>query len=482
MDQMPQELIEIQQTVSALFWQVKQCAEDAHANCDNPTSGVDADQVERMIREKIFGLGNQLMSNYFKDVGTGDLGFRIKSDESIFVRKHRERETSILTGFGPVPYRHAIYYSENGESLRPLEQMINLPDRRVTYLAQEIMTRLGIQETYAESQSFYTDFFGYSPSSRTIEQVVIETASSYSVYSDENVQMPVEPTGRIGVVSFDGKGIPVVSSERTTGKTREALLGCIYTTEPETRNAEQLAKSLVLPETLSDEDKEQLHHQNRAENIQYFANIGKPKDALFSEVQRVATERFAISLPVTVVCLMDGALKLWELAHTHFSDATYILDLMHVLGYLRKAVTALEKDKKQARVLLHKYLKWILQGKVDVVIKSMRIRISKNKIRSVQALDIQRAITYFNNHSAYMRYEEYLEAGYPIATGVIESACKHIAKNRMDRSGAQWTIKGAEAVLRMRCVKATGHWHKFWKIRQKNERNRLYEKHLELAA
>ena len=482
MNQMPQELIEIQQTVSALFWQVKQSAEYAHANRDSPISGTDTDQVERMIRKGVFDLGNRLMSNYFENVGTGDLGFRIESDESVFVRKHRERETSILTSFGPVAYRHSVYYAKNGESLRPLEQMVNLPDRGVTYLAQEIMTRLGIEETYAESQSFYTDFFGYSPSSRTIEQVVLETASSYPVYSHEKVPMPAEPTGRIGVVSFDGKGVPVVSSERTTGKTREALLGCIYSVEPETRNAEQLANSLILPETLSDEDKEQLQHRNRAENIQYFANVAKPKDELFSEVQRIAAERFATSLPVTVVCLMDGALKLWQLAYEHFPDATYILDLMHVLGYLRKAVAALEKDKKQARVLLSLYLKWILQGKVETVIKSMRIRMSKNKIRSVQGEDVEKAITYFNNHSEYMRYDEYLRAGYPIATGVIESACKHIAKNRMNRSGAQWTIKGAEAVLRLRCVKATGHWYEFLKIRKQDERNRLYKKQLKLAA
>ena len=482
MDQMPQELIDIQQALTTLFWEIKETAERASTNVQNATSATDVDRVERTIRSGVLDLGLRLMEQYFHHVGTGDQGSRIERKGITYVRKHRERESSIVTSFGPVPYRHTIYYADNGESLRPLESMINLPARGITYLTQEIMTRLGMEEPYAESQSFYADFFGYSPSSRTIEQVTIEAAASYPAYRKEQLPMLDEPTGRIGVVSFDGKGVPVVPSERTTGKTREALVGCVYTIEPESRDAEQIAASLVMPETLSEEQKAQLHQRQRAENIQYFAQVAKPKAELFDEVQKAATARFDRCLPTAIVCLMDGALKLWQLAKTYFPNAVYILDLMHVLGYLRSAVTALEDDEPQARRLLCAYLQWILQGKVDMVIKSMRIRLSKNKVRGQKRKEVEGAITYFTNHREYMRYEDYLAAGYPIASGVIESACKHIVKNRMDRSGAQWSIRGAEAVLKLRCIKASGHWPKFCEIRPIDERNRLYASQLKTAA
>ncbi len=387
-----------------------------------------------------------------------------------------------LTSFGPVPYYQSIYYSKSAGSLRPLEKMVNLPDRGVTYLAQDIMARLGIEETYAESQSFYKDFFDYSPSSRTIEQVVIETADSYPAYREDAEPPTDEPEGRIGVISFDGKGVSVVPSERTTGKTREALVGCVYTIEPEQRDGKQLAASLVLPETLSETEKKQLQRQNRAENIHYFGSITKSKDEVFNEVREAAEDRFARCVPTKVVCLMDGALKLWDLAHKHFPNAVYILDLMHVLGYLRTAVAALTKGDDEARTLLWAYLELIFKGQVDTVIKSMRIRLTKNKLQDKKKKDIEAAITYFTNHQDYMHYDNYLAVGYPIASGVIESACKHIIKNRMDRSGAKWTLKGADAVIRMRCVRASGHWNTFREIRQLSEHKRLYPKLLEEAA
>jgi hypothetical protein len=482
MDQIPQELIDMQQSLASLFWDIKEQGKLARENAHEPVVSCDTDQAERTIHAEVMRLGQRLMGEFFKGIGTGDLGFRIDCNGREYERKHTAREASILTSFGPVAYRRSVYYSKKGESLQPFDQMANLPDRGITYFAQELMTRLGIEESYADSQSFYAEFFGHSLSSHTIGEVVQQTASNYPAYSSEQVSMPEEPSGRIGVVTFDGKGVPVVPSERTTGKTREALVGGIYTIEPEERDAEQLANLLVMPEILSAEDKEQLRRQNRAQNIQYFANIGKPKDALFEEVRQAATARFAACLPTTVVCLMDGALKLWQLAHTYFPDAVYILDLMHVLGYLRTAVAALEKNDERARVLLCAYLEWILKGEVETVIKSMRIRLSKNKLRGQKCKDIEAAVTYFTNHRNYMRYDEYLAAGCPIATGVIESACKHIVKNRMDKSGAQWTIRGAESVLRLRCLRATGHWKQFSKIRQRDERKRLYSNMLTTAA
>lgn len=482
MDQLPHELIDMQQSLASLFWDIKELGKRARENVHEPADSCDTDKAERTIRAGVMKLGQRLMGEFFKGIGTGDLGFRIDCNGCGYKRKHHAREASILTSFGPVAYQRSVYYAKNGESLQPFDQMANLPDRGITYFAQELMARLGIEESYADSQSFYAEFFGHSLSSHTVGEVVQQTASSYPAYSSEQVPMPEEPSGRIGVVTFDGKGVPVISSERTTGKTREALVGGVYTIEPEERDAEQLANLLVLPETLSAEEKEQLHRQNRAQNIQYFANIGKPKEELFEEVRQSATARFAAKSPTTVICLMDGALKLWQLAHSYFPDAVYILDLMHVLGYLRTAVAALEKDNERARALLCAYLEKILKGELESVIKSMRIRLTKNRLGGEKRKGIEAAITYFTNHRDYMRYDEYLTAGYPVATGVIESACKHIVKNRMDKSGAQWSLQGAESVLRLRCIKATGHWREFSMIRHKDERKRLYNSQLQIAA
>ena len=259
-------------------------------------------------------------------------------------------------------------------------------------------------------------------------------------------------------------------------------MGCVYTVDPEERDAEKIAKSLILPEQISDDEKKSNQKQNRAQNIEYYGSVTEPKKKVFSDVRERASARFAAASIATIVCVMDGAPCLWRLAKKFFPKAVYILDVIHVVDYIKLATAALEKDKKAARILAYTLLKTILKGHVSSVITGLRIRLTKNRIRGRRRTDVEKAITYFENHKDYMRYDEYLAAGYPIATGVVESACGHLVKDRMGIAGARWSLTGAESVLKLRCVKASGDWHKYQELRKTSERNRLYSKMLVDAA
>ena len=480
----PAALIELQEKIAEIFWFVKGQAHLAGGNFSaQPQSSTgDLDETERGVYKRIMELGLMLIGMYFKELGSGDVGYRVTYNGCNYERKHRGRTETILSVFGSVPHKQSIYYCGDGSSIRPLAVMANLPERKSTYFAQALMSRLGIQETYRESQESYADFFGHSLSPRTVEKVIEDQAESYRDYEVQRVLPDAEEEKTIGVVSFDGKGIQVVKSERTTGKTREALVGCVYTVDPEDRDADKIANSLVMPELLSDEDKMSNQKQNSAQNIEYYGSVTEAKKKVFKDVRQRASARFSAAAITTVVCVMDGAPCLWRLAKKYFPDAVYILDVIHVMDYLKLATTALEKEHNDARILACAYLTMILQGHVSGVIAGLRIRLTKNRIRGRKRTDIQTAITYLENHREYMRYDEYLAAGYPIATGVIESACGHVIKDRMGKAGARWRLIGAESVLKLRCIKASGGWHHYQEIRQRSERNRLYSNILENAA
>lgn len=83
-------------------------------------------------------------------------------------------------------------------------------------------------------------------------------------------------------------------------------------------------------------------------------------------------------------------------------------------------------------------------------------------------------LTYLNNNRRYMRYDEYLAAGYPIGSGVVEGACRHLVKDRMERTGMRWRTPGAQAMLDLRAVYINGDWDDFQQFRITNERRRLY--------
>ena len=233
----PLELIELQEKIEELFWFVKnqaQLAGDNYSLMPQSKSHLgDLDETEQGVHKRLMELGQRLISEYFKELGSGDKGYRVTYGGRDYERKHKERPESILSVFGRIPYTQSIYFCGDGSSVRPLGAMANLPERQISYFAQSFMARLGIQDTYRESQEFYAEYFGYSLSPRTIEKVIEEQLGSASDYEDQRMLPRLEEEKNIGVVSFDGKGIQVVESERTTGKTRESLVGCVYTAEPE---------------------------------------------------------------------------------------------------------------------------------------------------------------------------------------------------------------------------------------------------------
>ena len=126
--------------------------------------------------------------------------------------------------------------------------------------------------------------------------------------------------------------------------------------------------------------------------------------------------------------------------------------------------TALYGEKGVQRVRwVEEKLYALLEGKLGTLIGGLRQRLTKkqNQLTPTQKKTVEKAITYFDNHRHMMRYDIYLEKGYPIATGVIEGACRHLVKDRMERSGRQWTLAGAQAMLHLRALRQSSYWDEF---------------------
>ncbi len=81
---------------------------------------------------------------------------------------------------------------------------------------------------------------------------------------------------------------------------------------------------------------------------------------------------------------------------------------------------------------------------------------------------------YFEKNAYRIRYDEYLQEGYPIATGVIEGACRHLVKDRMERSGMRWRLSGAAPMLMLRAIHVSNHWDTFQTQRMKSDLQRLH--------
>jgi hypothetical protein len=177
------------------------------------------------------------------------------------------------------------------------------------------------------------------------------------------------------------------------------------------------------------------------------------------------------------VLLMDGQASLWEVAAATWGDAprVEILDLLHATGYRWEAVH-LFHDPGSAMAL--KWMKLLvlglLSGMGTGVIRWLQHLAEQSELPAATRTRLAQIHDYFDRHRDRIHYDRYLAAGYPIASGVIEGACRHVVKDRMERAGMHWTLPGAQALLNLRCVALNDEWEPFMNHHIQSETARLY--------
>ena len=174
---------------------------------------------------------------------------------------------------------------------------------------------------------------------------------------------------------------------------------------------------------------------------------------------------------------MDGQESLWNRQVELQDDlnSVEILDLLHVTPRLWRAAHVFHTPgSQQAEAFVRQRVGQILHGRVESVVRGLRRMGSLRKLSSAKKATLETICGYFEKNRDRMRYDEYLYQGYPIASGVIEGACRHLVKDRLERTGMTWTKVGAQAVLHLRSISIGGHWKEFQEHWVKSETQRLY--------
>jgi hypothetical protein len=152
-----------------------------------------------------------------------------------------------------------------------------------------------------------------------------------------------------------------------------------------------------------------------------------------------------------------------------------ILDIFHVLERIWQAAHCFHPEgSDEAREFVNQRLRRILQGDVGRVIGGLKQMATKQNLRGAKLKQLRAAIGYLHNNRRFMHYDQYLAAGYPIGSGVAEGACRHLVKDRMERTGMRWRVNSAQAMLDLRAVHASDKWEEFQSYRIEAESRRLY--------
>jgi hypothetical protein len=177
------------------------------------------------------------------------------------------------------------------------------------------------------------------------------------------------------------------------------------------------------------------------------------------------------------VVLVDGndaQLRLVEVtAETFQVSVVMIVDVIHVLEYVWKAGMALHREgTPELEEWVLERMHRILEGESSSVAAGMTRSATLRNLSASDRRSVDTCARYLLKYRRFLHYDEYLEKGYPIATGVVEGACRHLVNVRMNRSGARWTLTGAEAVLRLRALLKSGDLAEYWKFHEAREYER----------
>ena len=252
-------------------------------------------------------------------------------------------------------------------------------------------------------------------------------------------------------IEMDGTGVPVVKKEtlgrqgKTDGQpahTREVKLGCVFT------------QTTYDKEGFPIRDPDSTTYTGAIETAEEF---GK---RIYLEAYQRGWEQAAKK-----VVLADGAEWIWNLADLHFPGAIQIVDLYHARQHLWDLVRKLyPNDAVMQKAWMKKHQRRILdKGKIEKLVLSLRSIDSTNP-DVIEKIRIEAA--YFERNAERMRYPKYRHQHLFVGSGVIEAGCKTIIGSRLKQSGMFWTVRGANAIVVLRCCHLNRQFEDYWEDRR----------------
>jgi hypothetical protein len=444
------------------------------------------EQVERGLWERLRSVGLCMLEGYVQGQGTGDLGPTLEHEGRTLKRLEQTHDRRYVSIFGELSISRHVYGTRETQKheVVPLDARLDLPDSEFSYVLQDWNQNLCVKGPYDEARESTQKILGLGQSVGTLEQMNLEMARQVDSFFESQPTPPPDEQGPILVLTSDGKGVPMrrdepaKSGRRKKGekanKKRMACVGAVYSIDPFVRTADDVVDE-VMRKNAAENRPVPRHKQVRAELTREIDGVEvNGKDRIFAWFKRMI-EAMDPNREKPVVCVMDGERALWKMLAAWLCGIICILDIFHVLERIWQAAHCFHPEgSDEAREFVNQRLKRILQGDVGRVIGGLKQMATKQNLRGTKLKQLQSAIGYLHNNRRFMHYDKYLAAGYPIGSGVAEGACRHLVKDRMERTGMRWRVPSAQAMLDLRAVHASDKWDEFQSYRMDAENRRIY--------
>jgi hypothetical protein len=445
--------------------------------------------VEAAVWAKLRPIGLALLEGYVAARGDGDVGEELEVDGEVHQRLPNLHRRRVVSVFGGLEIMRCVYGTRETQKheVVPLDAALQLPEHEQSYLLQSWCQALCVEQSFGNSKAALDRMLGFDPSVRTLERMSRSMAEDVPSFQAAKPAPPGREEGSLVVVTADCKGVPMrrqdsdppaTSGRRTKGqkanKKRMACVGSVYTIERFIREPQDVVDELHRTRCRDDRPVPQNKEVRAALTQEIAGEEFNGKDVIFEWARSQVAQRNRYRKK-PVICVMDGERGLWTRLKQLIPTCVCILDLYHLLERLWVIAHCFHPEgSAEANAFVEVRLTRILQGEVGRVIGGFRQMATKQRLSSSRRKTLNEAIGYLHNNRKFMRYDEYLAQGYPIGSGVVEGACRHLVKDRMERTGMRWRIEGAQAMLNLRAVYINDDWDEFQEYFAEREQRKLY--------
>jgi hypothetical protein len=455
--------------------------------------------VERRIFDSVLKMGYAATEMFLQAQGNGDLGetCATATGKTLF-RSDATAERPLQTVFGHHTIQAYVYAPGAHEKieLRPVDARLQLSDRQTSYLLEEFSQYFCVDQAFRQAGQGIELVLKQKVSVDSLERINRRMGDQADSFLDQLPPPPASKEGELLVFTGDGKGVPLVKEDarplaafedrpERPGNRRMAILAGVYSVDRYVRTPEEIVAALFRDGERPQGEKRpqpQFKHLRACFPKTYYADTDEPVIVpaafeAFCWANHQVAQRRQPDQPL--LRLMDGQKSLWDTADVCLESVPAtktvdILDILHVSEYVWRAAGAFFSAFEHREAFARDRLLRILRGDVSGVITGLRRMATQHGLAGQKFREITVVCGYFDNNVQRMRYDEYLREGYPIATGVIEGACRHLVKDRMERSGMRWRLDGAQSMLNVRAVWQSSYWESFHTWRIKDEQATLH--------
>jgi hypothetical protein len=441
-----------------------------------------ADHIERSLFKLLLALGAKLLTLFFVMRSEDCSRAPIEELDGQRLPYQHDAKRSYFSIFGKVPIVRPYFYKKGLGGRNPLDAELGLGADCYSDLVREITDYLGVYNVYHKSGDILWRLLGLNVSSRVIEENMAEDAVDVEAYYARKPAPVPQEEAEILVVQADGKGVPIIYEEpvpalpvrlgkgQKRGRKKEAIVTTVYTIAPQPRTPQQVVDSFF---QRSQPDPKEKGVRPKPQNKHIWATLDG-KDAALDRLRPLVTAREGAHIQHRVA-LCDGCDALQTRLQARFETFTLILDFIHADEYLWDVANSLFGEKDPQRLdWMAEYTLQILSGQTAQVIAEFRQMVQTGHYSAAQRTRLTKTANYFERNLPYMNYSTYLKHGWPIASGVIEGACRHFVKDRCELSGMRWERTGVENLLRLRAVAENDDWDDYHHFRKRQRHLRLY--------